>query len=231
MDKIYIKNILNRLTPRQRLKYGQKIDTLLNNFDIKKPIKLEPISEFTPSNIPSVSNFQHEFDVTKKKEEILEDKKDLDKKIDGMVNGSIIANYVKPSHQGLTLEEINKAHLVMASKLYDKGGKDLAQTYLDQKNMKKYKIDDELSDSNGLVVQNPEGNGEIAFRGTDIFNKEDIRTDLKVLQFLYPNYCLLNLIVTSCLQTLSLSLLPYLLYYLLKTNNLLNLLTHFHLFQ
>ena len=181
MDKIYIKNILNRLTPRQRLKYGQKIDTLLNNFDIKKPIKLEPISEFTPSNIPSVSNFQHEFDVTKKKEEILEDKKDLDKKIDGMVNGSIIANYVKPSHQGLTLEEINKAHLVMASKLYDKGGKDLAQTYLDQKNMKKYKIDDELSDSNGLVVQNPEGNGEIAFRGTDIFNKEDIRTDLKLL--------------------------------------------------
>jgi hypothetical protein len=184
MNKSYIQNIMSKLTPRQKLKYGNQINTLLDDFNIKpierKPIRIPKSSPFLPQKI-SLNDFKTDFDTIEKTEKSDDEKEDLQRKIDGMVNGSIIANYVKPSHNGLTATELDKAHLTMASKLYDKGGKNLAQSYLEQKGMSDYKIDDEISDSNGLVVENPQGNAEIAFRGTNITNRDDIRTDMKIL--------------------------------------------------
>ena len=60
MNKSYIQNIYNKLTDRQKLKYGNKINTLLDDFDIKpiqrKPIRTPKSSPFLPQKI-SLNDF------------------------------------------------------------------------------------------------------------------------------------------------------------------------------
>ena len=94
--------------------------------------------------------------------------------------GFMMAHLLKPSHSGLTLEELERAQLTRASRTYYRDGLGAAEQYLLQKNSP-YKIDGELSNSEGLVLINKNGKPEIAYRGTDKFNLEDIKTDAAIL--------------------------------------------------
>ncbi len=95
--------------------------------------------------------------------------------------GFMLAHLLKPSHSGLKVDELEKAQLAKASKEYYKQGVGAAEQYLLQKESP-YTIDKELSNSEGLVVVNKNtGKPEMAFRGTDKYNMQDINTDASIL--------------------------------------------------
>lgn len=83
----------------------------------------------------------------------------------------------------LTDDQLKRARLVEASKISYQEGNEKAQKYLNENNMSDYKINKELSNANqaGLVVENPKGNVEIAYRGTDVRNINDLIDDAKIL--------------------------------------------------
>jgi len=83
----------------------------------------------------------------------------------------------------LTDDQLKRARLVEASKIAYKENNEKAQEYLNENNMSDYKIIEELSNANqaGLVVENPKGNVEIAYRGTDVKNATDLIDDAKIL--------------------------------------------------
>ena len=95
--------------------------------------------------------------------------------------GFMLAHLLKPSHSGLTVDELERAQLARASREYYKNGVGAAEQYLLQKESP-FTIDKELSNNEGLVViNNKTGKPEIAFRGTDKYNMDDINTDAAIL--------------------------------------------------
>ena len=83
----------------------------------------------------------------------------------------------------LPAEDTKRARALQASRIHESNNQgdnfDMAQQYLDQYDTG-YKINQELSDSEGLVYETPEGNVEMAFRGTNPKNLEDLKTDARI---------------------------------------------------
>ena len=96
--------------------------------------------------------------------------------------GKYIPQPIKPSHSELTALEIARAHLTNASSIYERTGDiEKAQQYLDNfEETQGYNIDKEYSTKEGLLVKNPKGEHEVAFRGTRKTNINDIFTDINV---------------------------------------------------
>ncbi len=83
---------------------------------------------------------------------------------------------LQPTHKSLTVEEMNKAKLVEASKIAYKKSFNEAQSYLDENGLG-HDIDTSLSTKEGLVLVDGEGRAKLAYRGTDIRNKSDLTAD------------------------------------------------------
>ena len=83
---------------------------------------------------------------------------------------------LQPTHKSLTVEEMNKAKLVEASKIAYKKSFNEAQSYLDENGLG-HDIDTRLSTKEGLVLVDGEGRAMLAYRGTDLKNKSDLTAD------------------------------------------------------
>ena len=90
---------------------------------------------------------------------------------------------IKPNAFELPEEETKRARALQASRIHESNNQgenfDMAQQYLDQYDTG-YKINQELSDSEGLVYETPEGKVEVAYRGTNPKNLEDLKTDARI---------------------------------------------------
>lgn len=118
---------------------------------------------------------------TKKKDNETKEKKDDGYEVLGHgYKGFMMAHLLKPSHSGLTIEELERAQLARASREFYEQGPGAAEQYLSQKN-NPFKVDTELSNNEALVVINKEGKPEMAFRGTDKANLQDLKTDAAIL--------------------------------------------------
>jgi hypothetical protein len=94
-------------------------------------------------------------------------------------NGVVLSKVLHASHTKLEPVEIARAHLTKASGVTNKKSVEAAQKYLDDHGMGDYKIDPELSNKEGLVVQGPDG-VELAWRGTDVTSLADLKANLGV---------------------------------------------------
>tara|TARA_R100000084_G_C4616242_1_gene130684 strand:+ start:144 stop:905 length:762 start_codon:yes stop_codon:yes gene_type:complete len=84
---------------------------------------------------------------------------------------------IKPNTDSLSDEVIDKARMVKASSIAYDTDFNQAQMYLDQNDIP-YIIDEELSNSEGLVLHNPATKDtKLAFRGTKFTSAEDLYTD------------------------------------------------------
>ncbi len=118
---------------------------------------------------------------TKKKDNETKEKKDDGYEVLGHgYKGFMMAHLLKPSHSGLTIEELERAQLSRASREFYEQSPGAAEQYLQQKN-NPFKVDTELSNNEALVVVNKEGKPEMAFRGTDKANFQDLKTDAAIL--------------------------------------------------
>jgi len=143
--------------------------------------------QYVPTRQTLLKYHQYKYDpfAQYKKDKVNESQR-KEKKDDGYeklgdgFKGFMLAHMLKPSHSGLTIDELEKAQLTRAGRIYYEQGLGAAEQYLMQKN-NPYKIDDELSNSEGLVVINKQGKPEMAFRGTDKSNFQDIKTDAAIL--------------------------------------------------
>jgi len=92
-------------------------------------------------------------------------------------------NRIKPNAFELPEEEAKRARALQASRIHESNNQgdnfDMAQQYLDQYDTG-YIINRELSDNEGLVYETPEGKVEIAYRGTNPKNLEDLKTDARI---------------------------------------------------
>ena len=90
---------------------------------------------------------------------------------------------IRPNTSEVDNATIDKAHMVKASSIvYDENGSfEKAQQYLDQ-NETGYNIDTELSNSDGLVLHNPQTDDvKVSYRGTKFSNANDLYTDGLIL--------------------------------------------------
>jgi len=107
---------------------------------------------------------------------------DDDKKDASVAKGVLLANAIHPSHDGLTNVEIEKAHLLKASKIYDQTqNMDAVKEYLRSKGMSDYEIDEDLTTRDALVTKNPEGNVDVSWRGTNKTSLSDWRANAATL--------------------------------------------------
>lgn len=109
--------------------------------------------------------------------------KDDERKKDNILTGISLSRALRPSHEDITIEERDRAKLNKASKIAYQNDDNFqtAQDYMDTHNLGV--IDKELSTRQGLVVKRPNGNTELAFRGTMISPRpdiEDLTTDLAI---------------------------------------------------
>jgi len=83
----------------------------------------------------------------------------------------------KPTIKRMPEEELEKAKMARAARIYRDDGHESAQEYLDENNIN-HTIDAELSDDHGIVLKNNEtGKVKVAYRGTDIATPHDVITD------------------------------------------------------
>ena len=109
--------------------------------------------------------------------------KEEERKKNNILTGISLSRALRPSHEDITIEERDRAKLNQASKIaYNNDDNyQTAQDYMDTHNLGV--IDKELSTPLGLVVKRPNGNVELAFRGTIMSptpNIEDLTTDLAI---------------------------------------------------
>ena len=101
-----------------------------------------------------------------------------------IINGVILSRAVHPNIENLTPEEVDRARLTKASKIYylnDDEGR-ATQDYLTENNLGT--LDTELSNKNAIVIKRPNGNVEIAYRGSMFGSKpslQDFVTDAKIV--------------------------------------------------
>ncbi len=162
---------MSKLTPeelrilrllRSEIQYAPTRDTLMKYHKYK----YDPFSQYTQA---------------KKEDNERKEKKDDGYEVLGHgYKGFMMAHLLKPSHSGLTIEELERAQLARASREVYERGIGAAEQYLSQKN-NPFKVDTELSNNEALVVINKEGKPEMAFRGTDKANLQDLKTDAAIL--------------------------------------------------
>lgn len=162
---------MSKLTPeelrilrlfRSEIQYVPTRDTLMKYHKYK----YDPFSQYTQ---------------IKKEDNERKEKKDDGYEVLGHgYKGFMMAHLLKPSHSGLTVEELERAQLARASREVYERGIGAAEQYLSQKN-NPFKVDTELSNNEALVVINKEGKPEMAFRGTDKANLQDLKTDAAIL--------------------------------------------------
>ena len=126
----------------------------------------------------------------KKKEIKKEITKDIDKLQDQTkqdqkenIGTYTFTSQIRPNTSEVDNATIDKAHMVKASSIvYDENGSfEKAQQYLDQ-NETGYNIDTELSNSDGLVLHNPQTDDvKVSYRGTKFSNANDLYTDGLIL--------------------------------------------------
>jgi hypothetical protein len=105
-----------------------------------------------------------------------------DDKDDSRDKGVLLANAILPSHDKLTNAEVEKAHLLKASKIYDQTqNMDAVKEYLRSKGMSDYTIDEDLSTRDALVTKSPEGTVEVSWRGTNKASLADWRANAATL--------------------------------------------------
>jgi hypothetical protein len=103
-------------------------------------------------------------------------------KDDSRAKGVLLANAILPSHDKLTNAEVEKAHLLKASKIYDQTqNMDAVKEYLRSKGMSDYEIDEDLSTRDALVTKSPEGTVEVSWRGTNKASLSDWRANAATL--------------------------------------------------
>jgi hypothetical protein len=147
---------------RSQIQYAPTRETLMKYHKYK----YDPFSQYTQ--------------IKKKDNEIKKKKDDGYEVLGHGYKGFMMAHLLKPSHSGLTVDELERAQLSRASREFYEQGVGAAEQYLMQKD-NPYKIDTELSNNEALVVVNKEGKPEMAFRGTDKANFEDLKTDAAIL--------------------------------------------------
>jgi hypothetical protein len=87
----------------------------------------------------------------------------------------------KPTLTQLSPEQVSRANLAEAAKLYYRtNSPGEVQSYLSRKGMHDWKFDPDLSTPEGIVVTNPQGQAEIAWRGTEANNINDLYTDVQM---------------------------------------------------
>ena len=83
----------------------------------------------------------------------------------------------KPTIKRMPEEELEKAKMSRAARIFRDDGHESAQEYLDENDIN-HTIDPELSDDHGLVLKNNEtGKVKVAYRGTDVATPSDLITD------------------------------------------------------
>lgn len=177
MDKSNVITFINRekqklydiqtgLTVEQQVRYNPQIREILMLLDILKNQKLNP------SVIKEIK------DKIKEATDTL-DNQTKQEQINRAKNYSVLSN-VKSNIKNVSSEVRQKAQMVKASSIAHDKGLDSAQDYLDQMEIP-FKIDKELSNTESLVLTNPEGDVKIAYRGTKWNNLEDVKTNLKII--------------------------------------------------
>jgi len=168
---------LYRHTPQYRL---PRQHTFIPPTQPSRPIN--PKIPVVPQTIPEKKP-QSMKTVTAK--EIADKERDKERK-DGYISSAfnITGQYkTKANAFELPAEDTKRARALQASRIHESNNQgdnfDMAQQYLDQYDTG-YKINQELSDSEGLVYETPEGNVEMAFRGTNPKNLEDLKTDARI---------------------------------------------------
>jgi hypothetical protein len=82
----------------------------------------------------------------------------------------------------ITDEQRRSARLSEASYIHEKDGLEAAQDYLDDNGMSDHRIDPETSSDVGITTVNEKtGDVDVAFRGTDPTNINDLKTDMELL--------------------------------------------------
>ncbi len=100
--------------------------------------------------------------------------KEEEQKKQTILTGISLSRALRPSHDDISVEERDRAKLSKASKIAYQNDDDFqtAQDYMDKENLGT--IDRELSNSQSLVVKRPNGNVELAFRGTIMTPRPDM---------------------------------------------------------
>ena len=177
MDKANVVAFINRekqklydiqtgLTVEQQVRYNPQIREILMLLDILKNQKLKP------TIIKQIENKIK--DATK-----VLDKTTKAENLKRAENYSVLSN-VKSNIKSISGETRQKAQMTKASSIAHDNGLEAAQDYLDQMDVP-FKIDKELSNTESLVLSNPEGDVKVAYRGTKWNNLGDVKTNLKII--------------------------------------------------
>jgi hypothetical protein len=161
-----LQTIQSRLTPYDKQVYGAEIEYIQKLLEILRQQEKKPQTK-------------------KQKEKTEKTKKDVEDKFKQLINhfslrkSSIITDKQVPD------DAMEDAHLVKAATKYyaNKENDVVANQYLEDNGLKHYKIDNDLSNEKGLVVENTRtGKVKVNYRGTDAkgLNTEDFDYDARV---------------------------------------------------
>jgi hypothetical protein len=157
-----LNNLQKTFTPQQQDQYKEEVEYIKYLLDILGENDKKPN---TPEN----------------KKEKKKEKKEVNKALKQFVNSFTLSKATNITHAELSPEEMLDAKLSkMSDKYYKNGGMD-SENYMEQADIKGWKINEELSNDKGLVVYNEEtGKAKVAFRGTDKTNIGDIEADARI---------------------------------------------------
>ena len=164
-----------------------RIDNIVIGLTQEEYTELNPDIEFLKSLLDLLG--KTDISTTQKKEikkDIKKKVNDLDKQIkkerESNINSFTLGKNIKPNITEIPADVRDEALMVKASGLYhDNQDYDLTQDFLDD-NKIPFKIDTELSNAEGLVLNNPETNEtRLAFRGTKFNNISDWKIDAEIL--------------------------------------------------
>tara|TARA_R110000772_G_scaffold49627_4_gene114249 strand:- start:6327 stop:8945 length:2619 start_codon:yes stop_codon:yes gene_type:complete len=165
-------------------KEEQSLSNILFGLPVKQRIKYSPKIQYIQYLLTLLEDNSSTMSPKEKKEikdKIEKETKELNKKTkteqsDALDNFNL-TKIVKPTLTELDESTIMKAKMVQASKIANVNDFNTAQDYLDN-NKIPYSIDTDLSDSETLILHNPEtGDVKLASRGTQITNAKDLMAD------------------------------------------------------
>jgi len=165
-EKKELNDLQKTFTPEEETKYGQEVNYINYLLSILEKQEKEPTTKKNE----------------KKKEQT---KQKVQKALSKLVNNYTFKKSSDITHEELPPEAIEDAKLVeIGTKYYKMNGID-SENYVAQSEGldPNWKIDEELSDSRGVVFNNEKtGKTKIAFRGTDAKgrNLDDIQTDAQI---------------------------------------------------
>ena len=168
-EKNEINNLLSGLTARE-------LDFLQNDIQfINYLLSLLENPNLTPDKKKEIKK-EITKDIDKLQDQTKQDQKEN-------IGTYTFSSQIRPNTSSVDNATIDKAHMVKASSIvYDENGSfEKAQQYLDQNEIG-YNIDTELSNSDGLVLHNPQTDDvKVSYRGTKFSNANDLYTDGLIL--------------------------------------------------